>query len=218
MSDLHDELRAKQREMDDLRRRARDDPDATLRSHSVAHGFSEGEESDSEAAELRQRVADMFDLDPAQFEGVDAGTLETIYNAETADSGDREHVADRSPSADMRGRGGSGDGAPADSGEDSPESSYPRKGRENWQRRQHAGEESGRASNGYPKPGRSNWKAREGRTATERPEDRRREHSSASGKVERRRQRATETGDGDDEMSRRERERRRRARYSERDQ
>ena len=141
--------------------RARRNGEAIMRTHrrnAIEHDFGGGED---DRAELRQRVAEQFDLAPESFEGVDRATLETILAT------DREHT-DRSPSADMRGRGGSGDGSPADSGEET--------------KREHSAE-PGRGSNGYPKKGRSNWAARSGRTATKR------EHSAEPGEVEKRRRR-----------------------------
>jgi hypothetical protein len=188
----------------------------THRNHAVPHQFGddgehEHEHADDEQAadeteDLREQVAEQFGLDPAGFEGVDRDTLATIVRAE------HEHAADRSPSADMRGRGGSGDGSPADSGDETRErehsaepgrgsNGYPAKGRSNWEkrggdrppserieetRREHAehAESDGRGANGYPKKGREAWAARDGRTATER------EHSDDNtGEVEKRRRR-----------------------------
>jgi hypothetical protein len=163
------------RETDSLKSQIPDLPDPTWRTHSVAEDFGE---SDPDPAELRERLAAEFDVAPRAFEGVDRDTLETILAAE------REH-ADRSPSADMRGRGGASDSeddetrvrehsaAPGRGANGSP-----KKGREAWKRRQHSAE-SGRASNGYPKPGRSNWQARDGRSATERLQETRREHAES---------------------------------------
>jgi hypothetical protein len=201
MTDMIDKMRAKQRELDDLRRQARNDEDATFRTHSVAHSFSEGEESEDPApAELRQALADMFGVSPEAYEDMDPDALRTIYAAETSET-DREHVADRSPQADMRGVGGGEAGSPADRGAEGAQTppgyganGYPKKGRD-ASRKRHAASGDGRGENGYPQKGREAWRARGGdRTATDRLAENRREHSGeASGKVEKRRQRASKT-------------------------
>ena len=192
----------------------------THRNHAVPHQFGddgEHEHAADETEDLREQVAELFDVDPSAFEGVDTDTLETILAAETSEA-DHEHAADRSPSADMRGVG-SGASAAGDETEREREHSadpgrgadgYPKKGRSNWEkrggdrppserieatRREHAAsdESDGRGANGYPAKGRSNWAARSGRPATER------EHSSDddTGEIERRRRRFERFSDHD---------------------
>jgi len=216
MSDLHDELRQKQREMDNLRCQARNDPDATFRTHTVAEDFS-GESEDPDPADLRQALADMFGLDPSQFEGMEDADLRTIYEAETAE-GEREHTGAHSPSADMRGVGGDTSGESSDKDTEREHTAetppgygpngYAKKGREAWRarggrtatdlrssRREHTAE-SGWGPNGYPIGSRNAWHARGGdRTPSERLDENRREHSSgeAAGKVAKRRQKAVES-------------------------
>jgi len=129
MSDVFEEMREKQRELDNIRRRIRERDDVRFHSHAFEHEFSNDEADDGEheqvadeTEDLRERVADRFGVEPGAYAGVPADALRSILDQLDETDGDRSP-----PRAHMAGvqSGGSTAGADDADADDSADNAPP---------------------------------------------------------------------------------------------